>query len=630
MLQSIRDRTQGWIAGIIISLLILSFALWGIHSYFMSASVNTAVAEVNGVEITKGQLAVAYERLRRQMQSQFGSNADLPMSAETGLKGRALQALVNIQVLKQASLKQNYLISRGQVDSFLENMPEFQINGQFSVSRFQQALSTTMYTPSEFLELIKTSLLIDQPRLGMIFTSFSLPNEVNDAIELVNQERDIQFAILSNQSFANQIITIPQNAINAYYEQHQDEFKTPEQVSIEYIELSVKDLINTLQASDDELKSFYNENSNSFAQPAQWKLDTIVIPLLANATEEEITQAKNKANEVYNKAKEGIDFSALSRHYALKNTTDPKWVTQNQVTTELQKTLLTLTKSGEIANPVRVSNGFVILKAAEFKEPELISFDKVKDKVNEAFLHQQAEEKFINVREKLSNLTYEHPDSLQPASQELGLPIKVSELFTRDKGSKDITTINKIRDMAFSNDVLNLQNNSDVIQKSSDAVVVIRIKSHVPSAQLSLKAVQQQIMDKLKTSAIDAKTLEFTNIIKQSLTNGATFDQIAQQYNLVWNNVGFIPRHSTKVDSAILDSAFGMPKSTTNNKITYSIAKVPNGYAIVALKAVKNGKSSSNDEYDVYAEQIQNTQGLLEYELYKQSMISGAKIINQS
>ena len=59
------------------------------------------VAEVDGTEITKGQLAIAYERLRRQVQSQLNSNDELSANTDAGLKDRALQALINIQVLKQ-------------------------------------------------------------------------------------------------------------------------------------------------------------------------------------------------------------------------------------------------------------------------------------------------------------------------------------------------------------------------------------------------------------------------------------------------------------------------------------------------------------------------------------------------
>lgn len=628
MLQSIRDRTQGWIAGTIVSLLILSFALWGIHSYFIGGSASMTVAEVNGVEITKGQLAVAYERLRRQMQSQFGSTNEMPGNVDAGLKDRALHALINIQVLKQGSIQQEYFVSPSQVDGFLENMPEFQVNGQFSVTRFQQALSTTMYTPNEFFDLIKTSLLIDQPRLGMIFSSFSLPNEVADMIMLVNQERDIEYVVIPYQNFSNQPITISDAQVQTYYQQHQDEFKTPEQVSVEYVELSVKDLMNKIQVTDDELKNFYNENTNTFAQPTQWKIDTIIVPFSGNATESDVTKASNTSNELFDKAKTGVDFTTLAKQYSLQYSSDAsqKWITQNQVPTDLQKTLVMLTKTGDIVGPIRINNEFIILKAVDFKEAQLMPFDKVNDKVKEAYLHQKAEEKFAEMREKLANLAYEHPDSLQTASAELGLPIQTTELFSREKGGNDISSLNKIRDAAFSNDVLTLQNNSDVIQKNPDTAVVIHIKTHLPSSLLSLNAVRQQIVDKLRSNDVNAKTLHAAEEMKNKLV-GSDPTQVMKSYNLTWNTLGYTSRHATTANSAILDTAFEMPKPV--NKETFAIAKLPNGYAIIGLKAVQDGPINASDETDVYSEQIQNSQGLLEYELYKQSLMSQAKIVNE-
>jgi peptidyl-prolyl cis-trans isomerase D len=135
MLQSIRDRTQGWIAGVIISLVILSFALWGIHSYIEGYSNTDIIAKVGGVNITKRELSAAYERVRRQTQVN-NTNGSVSEGTENNLKQRALEALINIQVLKQASINENYKISIHQVDNYLESMPEFQVNGQCSPPRY--------------------------------------------------------------------------------------------------------------------------------------------------------------------------------------------------------------------------------------------------------------------------------------------------------------------------------------------------------------------------------------------------------------------------------------------------------------------------------------------------------------
>src|SRR3990167_4514920 len=239
MLQSIREHTQGWIAGTIISIIILSFALWGVHSYFENSGSNNTVAIVNGIDITKEQLTVAYERLRRQMQTQSGSAAP---KDDSSLKSRALNGIIELEVLKQASIKQGYGISDLQVDGYLQSMPEFQVDGRFSLDKFQEILSSTMLSISEFLDIIRTGLLIDQPRLGLMLTSFALPDEASRTVALVDQERDIDFVTIPLQFFLSQPATITPERIASYYKEHQNDFMTPEQVNLEYVELSLKDL----------------------------------------------------------------------------------------------------------------------------------------------------------------------------------------------------------------------------------------------------------------------------------------------------------------------------------------------------------------------------------------------------
>lgn len=526
---SIRDHTHGWIATVIISLLILSFALWGIHSYMVGGAASNYIAEVNGIQITKTQYAAALERAQRQVQMQ--SNGQLPLSAEKNLKQQTLQELIEIEVLKQASLKQKYRISTQQIDGFLESMPQFQVNGQFSLSRFQQVMSMTMHSTTEFLDLIRTTLLIDQPRLGTIFTSFTLPNEVASTIALVNQERDIQYVELSKQ-LIGQVAAITPEQIQAYYQQHTSDYQTLEQASVEYVELAVSDLEKKIHLSAQEIKSYYDENSSSFALPSKDKQ----------------------------------------------------------------------------------------------KKPEVPAFENIKAKVALALAHQKAEEQFANLREKLANLTYEHPDSLTAAATELGLVVKTSEPFVKDKTGKGIAANNKIREAAFSNDVLNLQNNSDVIQMTPDSAVVVRVKSHTPASVLPLAAVQKDIIAKLQSVAINDRLEQLANEIKQKIQTSTNPEQVMQQYHLRWSTPGMISRHATKIDSAILDAAFTMAKPQGDQKITYAVTKIPNGYAIIGVKAVKEGALNNKDEYRVFAEQIQNTQGLLEYQLYKDSLMKQAKI----
>ncbi len=528
MLQTIREHTQGWIAGVIISLIILSFALWGIHSYFTGGGANTIVAKVNGTEITREQLAIAYERMRRQTQIQYGANAP---KDETELKKRALQALIDIEVLKQASISQGYLISDQQIDVYLQSMPDFQVDGKFSFEKFQQELAATMLSTGDFLEVIKTSLLIDQPKLGIVLTSFALPDETAYTIALVNQEREVDYLTIPFKQFTAQAADIKPEQIKAYYEEHKSDFMTPEQVSLDYIEVTLNDLAATIKPTDAELQSFYKENMNSY---------------------------------------------------------------------------------------VKTANG---------GQSAIQPYEEVKAKVKDAYVRQQAEEKLADIRDKLADMTYEHPESLQFASANLNLPIKTSELFSKDKAGKGISQNKKIRDVAFSNDVLTMQNNSDVIQLNPETLVVLRIKEHKPSALLPLEGVSTQIKAALQTAVQEKATETAANDSVAKLKSGAQPDQIAASLNAHWNKTGYLGRYATKVDNAILDLAFQLPNpANVGGKTVYGVTRLPNGYAIVAVHSVKPGSITDPKQSHVFAEQVQNSQGLLEYELYKQSVIASAKV----
>jgi len=623
MLQSIRDRTQGWIAGIIISILILSFALWGIHSYLASVGINPNVAKVNGIEITKSQLAAAYEQMRRQFQSQY---ATYNLPDESSLKQQALQSLINVTVLREASLKEGFRISERQIKNFLSGMPEFQVEGQFSNARFQQVLAASSFSISDFFQLINTTLLIDQPRLGMIFTSFALPNEVKDSMALIEEERQIFYITLPMSFLSHHSIVIPNSEIKAYYQEHQNQFKTPEKISVEYLELSLENLIAGMHPTESELQTFYNDNNGSFADPAKWQLESLIVPVGERVSKEIVDQAHNKINAIYQKAHAGADFSKLLQENNLSqnNLYSQEWVTLNKLPVELQHELVHLTQPGQITNPVKIKQGFAIFKVKEYKKGKALSFADAKNSVKENYIHQKAEEQFATMRDTLANLTYEHPDSLLPAAKDLGLTEKETNLF-----SKNDTSVNeKIRKAAFSNEVLNQQNNSDLIQISSDSVMVIRLKSHQPAALLSLNNVQNQILEKLKSKAINAQTVQLAIEIQKRLQNNknANAEQIANQYQLKVTPLNFIGRHSTHVDSAILDIAFSIPKPDSIHPITYAIVKIPQGYAIVGLSSVRQGVLKTTDQYRVFAEQIQNTQGLLEYQLYKQSLMQHANI----
>ncbi len=628
MLQTIRDHTQGWLAGTIVSILILMFALWGISAYFTGGGAGNLIAKVNGSAITKERFTLSYEQARRQMQNQLGPSSPMTGKQEADLKNVVLKELISIEALKQASLARNYYISSLQIDNYLQSIPEFQENGRFSLERFQQVMAASLYTANDLLDLIKTDLLIAQPKLGIILTSIAFQDETKQTIALVNQERNLSYLALSASSLPNNNKTpVSPEQISAYYSSHEDEFKTPEQVSIDYLELSLKDLIAASQPSPEAVKNYYNENINNFTQPGQWKLEFILLPVEDKTNKQQVQAAESKAKDILQQIRQGQDFEKYARQY-----TSPTlqadlggWVSINQMPAALQKPVLALTKANPLSDLIQAEQGYVILKLLDLKETQVQPFDLVKTKVMETLARQQGEEKLADLRDQLADMTYEHPDSLQPAAKALGFPIKSSGFFTRDKGGQDLSTNKKVRDAAFSGDVLVSGNNSDVIQVTPETLIVLRVKSHLPQALLPLASVTQQIEARLQSEQTKVLVEKEAREIFQKLQTGATEQQLAQQYHVNWAEVGYLGRYSEKVTSAILEKAFQLPRPPVNGS-SFGLVQLPTGYAVIVLHAVRNGVVKDQKQLALFAQQIQNSDGLLEYELYKQSITHKAKV----
>ena len=134
MLQSMRDKTQGWLTWIIVIVICVMFGLWGISYYLQDMVSNKkSVAKVDGVSISQTD----YNRLYQNLSSQ--QNPEKPLPAKQ-LQQQAMQQLVRQQVLLAAAKKAGMTISQAEVDQLLYRIPSLQDKGQFSVAKYHALL----------------------------------------------------------------------------------------------------------------------------------------------------------------------------------------------------------------------------------------------------------------------------------------------------------------------------------------------------------------------------------------------------------------------------------------------------------------------------------------------------------
>jgi peptidyl-prolyl cis-trans isomerase D len=625
MLQDIRDGIlNGWVAKVIIGVIVLTFALWGVERLVTSwGGGSKTIAKVNGKKITQDQFNVAYERLKRQMELQNPDFALTPQ-LEARLKNQTLKMLLTNSLLSQVGKKDGYEVSPDQVSLVLTSMPIFQVNGKFSQARFEQILNALMFTEQDFIAQLTTDMLLNQLQTGIVSTAFALPDEINTTYSLINQKRDIQYSIIPYSKFLN-TVTVNDAEQKAYYQKHADQFKTTEQVSLEYIELSLANIQAAIKLSDADLKQYYQQNINNFTAPAEWQIAHILIKVPATATQTQTVQAAKVAADLYKKIIAGEDFATAAKQFSAdvisaKNGGILPWFKSGTLGNEVQKTITSL-KINQVAAPIRTQYGYEIIKLIAEKSAKARSYDEVKNQVKAMLTQEKAQKSYADASEQLSNLTYSNPDNLKVAADNLHLAIKTTELFTQKGGNDELTRNPKILAAAFSQNVLSDGNNSDAIQLNPTTQIVIRVKQHMPVKLKPFAEVQAKIKTILTKELVNQKVKAYAAQMQNQLQAGKTI-------SVSWQTANRVGRHSQNVNPLILMQAFSLPVINSDAKAIADVA-LPNGdIALVRVLAIYPGDVSkmTKEERASYQQRLAATMGQFDLTLFTKQNYLNAKV----
>lgn len=637
MLQSIRDRLQGWIAGAIIVILCAVFALWGIRNYLGTNAQSDVAATVNGFSIHLNDLNSEYQQIQQQ-QAQMGANYVVDSATELKLKEYALNDLILRHILAEAATKAGYRIIPGEVAEAILSIPRFLVNGMFSREQFDQYLAENNITEQQFLTKLQARMLISQVTSGYVDSAFSLPSDIDTAIKLVNQKRDFGYIIVPASQFTKSVMITPAQAQD-YYNSHTANFISPEQVSIQYVELSASQMADKLRFTDSQLNQYYQDNLANFTKPQRWHIAVILAQVPNGATPDVVANVKTKIDNIYQQVVSGGNFAQLAKQdsddaSSADNGGVLDWFSAGSLDPALETATAGLKQVGDVSQPVQVKNGFVIIKLIGVQPAQVQSFVDVKAQVQKALAQQQAAQAFSDATDKLSNITYSNPTSLEEAAKDLGLTINSTGLFSRQGGKDSITANPKVIDAAFSSDVLQ-GNNSDVISLDPNTAIVLRVTQHVSAATQPFSAVSAQVNQQLTLQLASQKAQAYGQGLVQAIQQGKKPDEVAKQANLKWTQMSNVGRFDMKAPPALLFELFRMPRPTSKNPLSVDGMAMPNGdYAVLALSAVTDGSFSPNQQAvqeRIYREELENSYGQLDYSLYMKGLVNKSKInINKS
>lgn len=599
VLQAIRDRAQNWIAWVIIGLLILVFAFWGINAYFEPES-DITVAKVNGVKITQSTYQRVYEQQRQQLASRLGSNVSDDFLEAMGLKRQVLDRLVEEEAQVQVSRDLGYRIGIQQLVGHINQIQAFQKEGRFDRELYEQVLSSNALRPVAWEQEQLRALLLTQPFRGVTSTQFAVKPELDAVLRLREQQRSVGYGVLALAKF-EEGVSISDEEVKAFYDKNQDRYKTNEEVKVDYIELNINDLAKTVPIDDAALRERYEEQKSSFGIEERRKASHILFQLPPDADEDKIAQVRKNAEDILARVRKGEAFDVLAK----ANSDDPGSASQGGdlgffgrgIMEKAFEEAAFLLSENQISDLVRTGFGFHIIKLTAIEAGKVKPFEEVRTQLANDYQMSQAEDQFFQQLDKLETLSFEHPDTLAPAAQAIGVPVQTSAWFARNTG-EGVAGNTKVRDAVFAGEVLAGKVNSGVIELATNHVVVVHVRERKPPLQQPLEEVKVSIASTLKRERAGIQVAEQGKVLLEKIKAGEDPVALGSTMNAEWKRPGPIKREESTLAPNLVRDIFAASTPVDNKPIIGSVTLANGDVVVYAVYEVKEGDLAQVKEED--------------------------------
>jgi peptidyl-prolyl cis-trans isomerase D len=633
MLQTIRERAQGWIAWAIVVLISIPFALWGIQSY-LGIGGEPVVASVNGVDITQRAFDYKYREVRAQLRERLGAAYRPGLFDEKTLRAKVLDQMIRDNLLLQVSHDMGLRASDQEVRALIVANPAFQKDGRFDDATYQRALRLRGMRPPEFENGLRQQIVSTQLGRAVVASAFVTGKELDQAIRLQGQERNISYFIVPKDRFKTDGKLTDQQ-IDAYYRAHQARFKVPERVKLQYLLLNAASMAPKETPSEDDLRQLYESEIDRFTQPERRNVRHILITVDPNADAAKAEAAKARIIAIRKRIESGADFAEVAKEVS----EDPGSAAQGGDLGFIEKGLMDpafdqaafALKQGQLSEPVRTRFGYHLIEVTKIDPVKVKPFAEVKDQLLAQAKKRQLEGAYYDLAEKLANLTFESPDSLEPAAKALGLEVQTTGWIERG-GGKGIFASPKVIAAAFSDDVLEDRHNSEVIEPERNAQesIVLRLVDHEDATVKPLEAVREQVVANLHDQEATEAAKAAAGKLTEQLRAGGKMTQVASGYEL--KQPGLVTRTKADIPSAVLERAFRLPRPQ-EDRPTYGSALLAHGdVAVVGVTGVVDGSPSALGQAarDQEGRELAQAIGSHYYDDVVEDLVSRAKITRKA
>ena len=624
MLQSIRAGTQNTGFKILIFLIIMSFAGFGLEQVIFGSS-GTSVAEVNGTEITPQELQVAIEAQKRQLMQIFGDNIDPQMLDDDLIRPRALEEMIERTVLLQAATDNAMVASNRAIGEIVGSIEAFQIDGAFNADQYKVVLANAGYSPERFRREQVQQIILSQLQQGVVASDFVTNTELAAAAVATAEERDVRYLIVT-RDVLRASAEVSQEAVRQVYDRDPSRWTSETTVIADYIMLSRDDFLAPV---DPEL---LEEQFASVQEEYSVAEQTLIAHILLIQGDEEPVEAyTRRIDDVASRIAAGESFAELAGDVSDDVGSAPLGgelgFTDGTVFPEPMEDAISALGVGEVSSAVETDAGTHFIRIQERIAGEAPDFEQLKSEIAKSIQEAEAEQTLLVTVDELRDLSFNAADLRQPA-EALSLSVAQSLPVSLSAG-EGVFAERSVREALFSEEVLDAGNNSAILELSGNRFVVVRVAEKRPAEVLPFSKVAREIRSDLEASAELAAELALLESLRSRRAEGERLEEIATAEGYEWRVELGARRIGSLLPAEVTTLAFSMKQD--GEAALESTSLVNGDLAIIELASVEPGQldNLSRGEMEAMSAQLTQLQGQLSMLEYRTALRNNAEVVTR-
>lgn len=507
-----------------------SFAFFGLEGYTRFRGDGDAVAKVDGQPISRQEFEFAQREQMDRMREMFGGQFDPRMLDTPEARRNILEGLIVQRMLALEANDRNLAVSDQMLQQTILDIPGLKSeDGKFDIERYKNLLAQRGMTPATFESRLRRDMVLQQVGDSVQATAFAPRTVAARLSDLNDQEREVQELVFRTANFEQQV-KVTDDMLKDYYEKNGREFEVPAQVEAEYLVLSMDAVAQQIEVSEADIKSYYEQNAARYGEPEQRRASHILIRADKSAAQGDRDAARKKAAEVLELVRKNPgEFAKLAREHSqdpgsAQQGGDLDFFSRGMMVKPFEDAAFALSK-GQVSDVVESDFGFHIIQLTDVKPGASKPLAEVRNEIVAEIRKQQASRRFTEATEQFTDLVYEQADSLKPAADKLGLPIRRVSNLTRTPnpalGANAPFNQQRFLDALFSDDAVKTKRNTEAIEVAPGTLISGRVLEYKPQTKRPLEEVEAVVRERVRKREAEAMARKAGEERLQALQSGA-------------------------------------------------------------------------------------------------------------